>query len=180
MIRSTNAAYGFIAKTFHWLIAVLFILLLAVGLFMTSLTDKVFKIFLYDFHKALGMVVLGLVLLRIIWRLFETKTQLPVELPNWQKKTSNVVFYALYFFMVIMPITGYLMSVLNGHPIDMFGYFTLPDLGKGPSPLGTATHFIHVNLPYYVIAILSLHVLAALYHHFIRKDNVMNRMLFWR
>jgi cytochrome b561 len=169
MLKNTLQSYGSVTKILHWTIALLIISLLGVGLYMTDMPDGDQKWYIYDVHKEIGMLVLTLVLIRVLWRLTNKNPELSVRLPHWQRTTANWTHYALYGFMIVMPLSGYLSSVFGNHPIDMFGFFTIPALAEGPNAVGGFTHFLHEQIPFILIAVITIHIFAALYHHFVLK-----------
>lgn len=176
-IKNTLERYGIVAKLFHWVMALLVVCLLCIGLYMTqeSLGDARYKF--YGWHKEFGILVLMLVVLRMAWRVRSYIPSLPDTMPSWQKWAAHITHWALYFFMVAMPLTGWIMSSAGGHEISFFGLFNLPALIE---PNKSLSHFmaeLHEYIAYGLIATIILHVLAALKHHFIDKDTILKRML---
>lgn len=180
MLRNTEISYGSIAKFFHWLIAILVIAALVIGTYMVGLSDKdPIKGPIYGFHKATGAVILFLVILRILWRWTNEIPRLPLDMRPILKKTARFVHYSLYIMLVLTPITGLIMSIYGGHSVSIYGFFTIPAVTTGPTPIAGLTHTIHINLIYFWLAFLTAHVGGGLYHYFIRKDNILQRMLPW-
>ncbi len=179
MLKNTNSSYGIIAKTLHWTVALLIITLLGVGLYMVSLPNGGDKWYFYDLHKATGTVVLVLVLFRVYWRRTNEVPGLPKDMPAWQQIAARWTHYALLTLMVVFPVSGLLMSLMTGHPVNFYGLFTIPAMAEEPGLVAGVSYLLHTYLPYVFISIISLHVLAALYHHFFRKDNILRRMLPW-
>lgn len=177
MIKNTEGTYGSIAKLLHWSIGLLIIALIGVGFYMTDLPPSESKWFVYGMHKATGMVVLSLVAIRVLWRYMGTTPGLPDGIPGWQQIASRWTHYALYAMMVMMPVSGMMMSLMTDHPIDMFGLFIIPAIAKEPGILAGGSYLMHTYVPYLLIGIISLHFVAALYHHFVRKDDILRRML---
>jgi cytochrome b561 len=176
MIKNTSDSYGLVAKVFHWLISLIIICLLTVGFTMTSMDPSDEKWQLYSGHKATGVIVLSLVILRFLWRLINTEVLLPASLPSWQKAAARATHYMLYFFMFMMPISGVMMCRFGGNDIDVFGMFTIHALEKNPDTAKLFWQF-HTWAAIGFVALIALHILAGLYHHFIRKDRVLIRMI---
>ena len=176
MIKNTETSYGSIAKILHWLIAAAMIGLITVGFIMSSMDSTPEKYELYGMHKAFGVTVLLLVALRIIWKFSNKVVNPPANLPNILKLAAKSGHFLLYVFMLIMPISGILMSRFGGHDISVFGMFIIPATKKTPELAGLF-HKIHVIGIWAFIVIIVLHIGAAFYHHFIRKDDVLIRML---
>lgn len=180
MLRNTKNNYGWLAKTFHWILALLILTLLGVGLYMTSLPEEdPNRLFFYWLHKSTGVLVLTLVVLRLSWRWVNRVPELPFNMPRWQKIAARGNHYALYGLMIIMPLSGFMMSSFGGHPIDVYGLFTFHPMAQGPNKVAWLSHETHINLVYFWFALIGLHVSAAMYHHFWRKDTILRRMLPW-
>ena len=177
MIKNTENTYGSIAKIFHWLIALAILSLISVGFFMESMEPSPEKWELYGMHKASGVMVLGLVILRILWRFSGKVVQPPANLPNILKLGAHAGHFMLYVFMLSMPISGILMSYFGGHDVSVFGLFTIQAATEKSFSLAGIFHQTHTLGIWAFIAIIVMHIGAALYHHFIRRDNVLMRMI---
>ena len=165
------------AKWLHWLIAFMVIGLLGVGLYMTDMRVSPQKIKLYMTHKSVGLTVLMLMLLRVAYRLKNPPPELPEGIPGWQKAASHISHGLLYLLLLAMPISGWLMNGASGFPMKYFGLVRVPDLlvrNQESLALFKAAHFY---IAWTLVAVIAVHVLAALKHHFIDRDNVLRRML---
>jgi len=176
MLKNTLSSYGLIAKLFHWLIGIAIIGLLVIGFIMVSMLPSADKWQLYAMHKAIGVVVLFFVLLRLLWRFISVKLELPADLPLWQKLASKITHYLLYIFMFLMPVSGILMSRFGGHEINVFNLFVIPPLAKD-IVLASFFNSLHEVTAFLFAALIGLHISAGLYHHFVRKDNILMRMI---
>lgn len=178
-LKNSLERYGIIAMIFHWIMALLIIGMLILGLYMVDLPFDMEKLKLYGWHKEFGALVLMLVILRLVWKLRNISPVLPSHMPNWQKLAANGLHILLYVLMFCMPLAGWLMSCASGLPVSFFGLFTLPTL-IGPSVVLQSLFLtIHKNLGFTLIAVICLHIGAALQHHFLLKDNTLRRMLPW-
>lgn len=177
--RNTNIQYGSMAKTLHWLIFFLVIGLLCAGFIMQTLQDKtVLKNTVYMIHKSFGLTVLILMVIRIFWAFTNSKPALSPRVPAWQKFAARSLHQVFYIVLIIMPLSGWLMSTAAGHPPSFFTLIKLPMPGVIESkPLAHFAHDIHTLLAWSIIVFVSLHILAALKHHFINKDNTLRSML---
>lgn len=176
MIKNTAYRYGAVSQFFHWSMALLMISLAGVGLWMMDLPPDNFKWFIYGWHKQLGITVFALVVLRYVWRAYNVQPHKPASLSTMQHMAAQAAHYALYGVMLAMPISGYIMSMAGGHGVNWFGV-QLPDLiGKNPE-LGGIAREIHEYVGYAFWGLLALHAGAALWHHFVQKDDVLTRML---
>lgn len=174
--------YGRTAIAFHWIVVALVVIQWLLGEAMTDWfeSDKELSFALFQYHKSVGFLILFVVLARLVWRLREPVPAPPHDQPRWQTKAAAFVHGALYVLLIALPITGWLAvstSKYKDLPIRFFGLFEIPKL-MGPDKrlhdLFSETHEVLVNL---LIALLVLHVAAALHHHFGRRDDVLKRML---
>lgn len=177
MIKSSTDSYGFIAKAFHWIIAAMIIGMLAVGFIMTAMEPAPTKFFIYGLHKSTGIIILALVFLRLMWRLYNPSPQLPRELSSWHRRIGKLSPIVLYSLLFLMPISGYILSEAGGYPISVYGLFTVPNFIEKNTEISKLASMIHEYGAFIFIGILVLHLTAALYHHFILKNTVLQRML---
>lgn len=176
-IKNTKDNYGIIAISFHWIIAVLIISMIILGIYMSKMDNSPDKFKLYGLHKSFGALILGLVIFRLIWRLTNITPELPLNMKSWEKIAAKLGHFALYFFMFAIPLSGWLMSSAAGFPVSFFGLFTLPDLVQPNNELRKFFGEAHEIMAFALIAVVSVHFLAALQHHFFKKDNILTRML---
>lgn len=179
ILKNTKYHYGIVSIFFHWFMAFLIIVLLVLGLYMTSLPNVGFntkKISLILLHKELGMLVLVLVTARLGWRLGNVVPLLAEGTPPWQKFAARFVHLAFYGFLFALPITGWLMSSAAGFPVTFLG-IVLPNLISQNIYKVEIFIQIHQWLAYGLILMILVHVSAALLHHFIYKDDTLRKML---
>src|ERR1700761_8834890 len=127
-IENTARRYGTIAMALHWLLAVLVIALTGLALYMVRLPDAGFdakKIMLIVYHKELGLLALALVALRLLWRFGNVLPRLVEALPDRQKVAARFVHLCLYALMLVLPVTGWLMSSAAAIPVSFLGLFTM-------------------------------------------------------
>ncbi len=162
-------------KLLHWLI---FILITAQFYFVWSLSENSPLTGPYIMlHKSVGMTLLILGILFFIWHIFNVKPLPPETQPRWQYIISKAVHHTLFLLIMLMPIIGYLLTCADGKPINFFGLFTIPCLISANEHLGGIMFLAHETLAFVILFLVGVHILAALYHHFIYKDNVLKRML---
>lgn len=169
--------YRSCAKWLHWLIALMVIGLLGVGLYMTNMRISPQKIQLYMTHKSVGLTVLALMLVRVLYRLKNPAPALPDGIPGWQKAASHISHVLLYLLLFAMPISGWLMNGASGFPMKYFGVVRVPDLLARNQESLSLFKAVHFYFAWTLMALISVHVLAALKHHFIDRDCVLRRML---
>lgn len=170
-------SYDRVARSLHWLMALLLLLTLAVGMVMTDLPLSPRRLAIYSYHKWAGVTVLLLLLLRLYWRLTHRPPGLPASMPAWEVTVAHAAHWLLYALMLAVPLSGWLMSSAKGFPVVYFGVLPLPDLVAKDKALGELLQNLHGVLAYALLVLVVLHVAAALKHHFIERDDVLARML---
>lgn len=167
--------YSLVARTLHWVMAILILFNLWLGLFHESLPGawKVMPV-----HKSVGLTVLALTIARLLWRVAHRPPPMPAAMPGWEKAAANVTHGLFYAFMLLVPLSGWIMSSPGDRPLNWFFLFDVPKfaVAKGDAIVGIA-HEGHEIMGYAWAALIVLHIAAALRHHFVLKDGVMRRML---
>lgn len=176
MLKNTENSYGLVARILHWTIGIMILIMLTIGFTMIQMANSDQKFQFYGLHKATGVLILLLVALRLTWRLLNSSVLLPLDLPSWQKKASYVTHILLYLLMFIMPSSGVLMSILGGHEVNVYGLFTIAAFEQNLAAAKIAW-LIHYYAAYLLTGLIALHFAAALYHHFVRRDNILMRMI---
>jgi cytochrome b561 len=177
MLKNTQNSYGAVAKSLHWLMAVMIVGMLVVGLIMTGMENTPDKFKLYGLHKATGIVVLILALIRLSWKFANVSPLLPANLHRAEKNMAKLGHAGLYLLMIATPMTGWLMSSAAGYPVSVFGLFVMPDLIAPDKAMLEMFKERHELLAFGIIGLVGLHVCAALMHHFYYKNNVLKRMI---
>jgi cytochrome b561 len=168
------------AIALHWAIALLIFATFPLGLYMTELALSPQKLKLYAYHKWIGVTVFLLAAVRLAWRATHPAPPLPASVPAWQRRASALVHVALYALMLAIPVSGWLMSSAKGVPTVWLGLVRLPDLVGRDDALGETLRLVHMGLNAALFALVLVHVAAALKHHLIDRDEVLQRMLPWR
>lgn len=174
--RNTPESFGKVSKLLHWIMAVLVIVLLAVGLTMGGL-DMPLKFKVYALHKSFGICVLALVVCRIIWHIYSRRPGFVEGMKPWEKIAAHAAHVFLYVAMIGMPLSGWLMSSAKGYTVTVFSTLDLPHLIGESKELARLFSTTHEWLAYALIAAVAAHIGAALKHHFINKDATLTRML---
>lgn len=180
MLRNTKTRYGWTAILLHWLIAILFIGQFVLGLVMVRIASQRTSFELIQLHKSFGFLLIGLVLIRVGWRLASVSPELPEEVGAMERKAAPAVHLLLYAAQLAVPLSGWVLvsvSVLEipSMPFDLFVMPNLPfDISEQAENFWIAAH---KWLAYAGIAMVLLHVLAALRHHFWLHDVVLARMI---
>lgn len=177
-LRSTEAGWGALVRVFHWLIAALIITQGIIGLAMVQMGLTPAKVRVFALHKSIGITILGLVLLRIAWRLGERQPADPPAMPHWQRLAARAVHVALYVLILAIPLSGWWFNSASNAPLVWFGFFRIPSLTGGYDPVWKPRALLlHQTLFWILVALLVVHVGAALWHHFRQRDDVLRRML---
>lgn len=176
-VLDSDKRFGFVSIANHWLVALLIIGMLSLGLYMADLPKGSWKGELFGIHKSFGILVLMLGAARIGWRLGNTLPD-PVDTTQpWLRKLARRLHLLLLAMMLALPLSGWAMTSAGDHPVSFFGLFTLPPLLAADKDLAKLLINVHSALAWTLIALLVLHIGAALQHHFIARDATLRRML---
>jgi len=175
-VRNTDKEYGSIAKFFHWTAAILIIALLLVGWLMHQAGPSI-KGTIYNTHKLVGLFILAMTVPRLIWAFLGIKPKLPNAMNPWEKVAERIVHFGLYLSLFLMPLFGWAMSTAAGRAPRIFDTsIALPGIIQS-KPLAHFCSSLHTFFAWVIVALITLHVGAALKHHFINKDNVLLTMM---
>lgn len=179
-IKNSPESFGLLTRLLHWVIGLAIIFLIWLGWYMVDLTyyDKWYNGSL-AWHKSLGMIVLGLAIVKIGWQLYSPTPPVHGQLKPWEKTGANLTHKLLLLMMLLIPITGYFISTSDGKPVQVFDWFEIPALISGKTTLRDWATELHFYLAYATALLLLGHIGAALKHQFIDKDGTLARML-WK
>lgn len=181
----TNAArddYGPVAKTLHWVTALLVIVAWTLGTFGEKLPKgSVEKVGLLT-HIWIGLIVLSVAIMRISWRIANpppkfVATEFSRWLVEWNDPASRLMHYVLYGLLVVVPAFGIALQLAKGHSLPVFG------LGEIPSPWAADKAFahrikeMHEFLATLLVILAAFHMIAALVHHIVFRDDILKRIL---
>ena len=169
--------YHPIARSLHWLMALLLAGLVSLGVYMTDLPLSPEKFQYYSWHKWAGVTAFALVCARLLWRLAHPAPALPPTLSMPARLAAHAGHLALYGLMVAIPLTGWLMSSAKGVQTVWFGVLPIPDLLARDNALGHQLAEVHESLNWTMVALVAGHVGAALYHQFVLRDGTLRRMV---
>jgi cytochrome b561 len=189
-VRSPAAVtrYDSVAIVLHWAIALLILgdFALAQSFARFSPGDALYFTWAYDLHMAVGLCVVLLSMTRVTWRLTHRRPPLP-EMAISLRVLARVSHALLYVFMLAVPLSGWLVLSLRHQATSVFGLFRwawpLPVIVTMSHPNRVTLHDAllpaHIWMSYAGMCLVGMHVLAALYHHLARRDDVLRRMLPW-
>ncbi len=164
------------AMALHWITAALILANLALGVSMVQLSISPRKLNWYLWHKSIGITIFLLTSLRVAWRAIRPHPE-PVPMPAWQRRAAVASHALLYLLLFVIPISGWLYSSATGVQVVYLGVIPLPNLVAKDRTLGDALLIVHITLNSALFAVVCVHVVAAIRHHFVDRDVVLTRML---
>ena len=176
-----KARYTTVAMVLHWLLALVIVGLFGVGLYMADLPFSPLRLKLYNWHKWAGITFLALTVLRLLWRLTHRPPALPqavtLAMPSWQVRAYHATHHLLYALFFAVPLIGWAYSSAAGFPIVLFGQLPLPDFVAPSKELAALIKPLHELSAFGLIGLAGLHIAAALKHHWIDRDGLLDRVL---
>jgi len=175
--QTPPAAWTPTAKVFHWSTAVLIAVMFGLGWIAVTYPMSPTKITLFNWHKSLGLFILAWVLLRLVWRLTHRAPALPDGLSRAERLGAHCSHAGLYLLMLAMPVSGWVINSAADFPLKWFGLFPVPQLAAPDEGLQETAETVHFILFCTLLGVVVVHVAAALHHHYVRKNDVLRRML---
>jgi cytochrome b561 len=172
-----NAGYGIVAKLLHWLIFALLAVQYAIGSIMPHIGRKTANEGWVNWHFSVGAAILFFIVIRLAWRLLRPVPQLATLSPG-ERIVSVLVHWALYLLVLAMTLLGWAATNSRGWNVNLFGFVTLPKISPTGSQWGHECGDIHNILVYVLLGFILVHVAAAAWHYFVKRDQVVGRMLF--
>ncbi len=169
--------YSTTSIVLHWLIAILIIAAFAMGWYMSDLKISPTKLKLYAWHKWLGVSIFGLVAFRLLIRLIKGVPDYPDTMRAREKQLSNIMHSLLYVLMFAVPLSGYLYTYAAGFPVVYLGFLELPAIISPHPEWKENLKELHEMLTTGMLVLVGIHFAAALKHHLINKDGILQRML---
>jgi cytochrome b561 len=174
---ANTSGYKSSAKFLHWLIVALLIVQFIVAWTMPHIGRNTPVTTLISLHFTAGIVILAVAILRLVWRVIQGEPAPLDGVPPWQTQSARVIHWLLYLLLLVVPVLGWINASWRGMPIVLFG-LELPKLIGTRAPGWRWTGDVHNLLAnYMMLTLVGLHILAGLYHYFIRRDHVLQRML---
>ena len=177
MIPDTGTHWGSVTRTLHWLMAVLILAMFVLGWTAVNYPMSPTKLDLFIWHKSIGLTLFALVVIRILWRLANETPSPPSGISTGEHKLARMGHMSLYLLMVLMPVSGYVVNSTANFPFRYFGGLRVPNLIPTDKAWQNVAENIHLATSWILALVVLLHVLAALRHHFIRKNDVLSNML---
>lgn len=168
-------SYPLLARALHWITAILLLVLFGLGVSMTRWIPDEQKIRVYSWHEWAGITVFALTALRLGWRL--THRAPPIDIPAWEKAVAGLVYVGMYLVLITQPIVGWLTSTAFGFPVVYLGLIPLPAPVSEDRALAAQLQELHETLAIVLVLLFAAHIGGVLYHHLVRRDTVLSRML---
>jgi len=165
------------AKSFHWLTVALLGAQFVIGWIMPAVRYITQPQGLISLHFSLGIVILAVTAARLLWRAGFGVPAPEASLPRWQHQAAQALHAVVYLLLFALVFSGWAYASSHGTAVTFFGFATVPAIFANGSSIGTAIGELHSTLGWILLVALGLHVAAALYHHFWRRDRVLLRML---
>ena len=197
-MNQINTRYTTTAKILHWLIALGIFGMFALGWYMTDLPKEAPKQMAYDLfdwgiytwqlaeeasprtfyfnlHKSIGVTIFALIIIRILWRVTHKPPALLTTYKAWERKLATGAHHTLYLLMVALPLSGIIMAIASKYGIKWFGLAFIGGLDN--KPLREVFVEVHEIIGIVILVVIIVHILGALKHKFIDKDDTLNRIL---
>ncbi len=169
--------YTPVARLLHWTVAGLVLLMIPLGIVIANEWGGPAQQFLYNLHKSIGATLIPLVVIRLLYRITHPAPPLPSDIPAIQQFAAHATHWALYVLILIQPLVGYIMTSAYPAPVPFFGLFNLPSIWPENRALSEQLSVVHLYIGLAIAAVAAVHIGAALFHHFVRKDRVLMRMI---
>jgi len=178
MTRNSKTDWGWLAKVFHWAGAAIILILLVHGWWMTHMTPRPERLANYAWHSALGYDLFVILILRLLWRWLNPVPELPVGLQRWEHVAARLSHAGLYVLMFIVSLTGWMVATTLRVPMakDLLG-IDVPPLVTVDRSVRQWIEESHLVVAYVLAAVVLIHVVAALRHHVVKRNNVLRRMI---
>ena len=177
MLRNTDLSWGAPAKLLHWMVAGLVFVQIALGWAAVGWRLSPMKLDLFVWHKSAGMLILVLMVVRVAWRSANTAPSLPADMWPPERLAAHLSHLLLYLVLLLMPVTGWIVNSAANIPFRMFWLIPVPAIVAPDEAMALAAARVHLVLFVVLSLLLAVHIGAALRHHFVKRNDVLARML---
>ena len=171
------AGYDALAKTFHWLVVLLLAAQYTIGWLMPHVGRNTKPEGLIALHLWVGALLVLILIARLAYRLFRHVPLVTQDMPRWQVVVARLTHWLLYITLAVLLALGWANASARGWSVTLFGIVPLPPLSPAGAPAGMAAGDIHSDFGWILLALIGLHLLAAIYHYLVRRDQILQRML---
>lgn len=175
-LRNTATEWGWLARALHWLIAIGIFWLIWLGLSQADMPRGDERLAIRATHASWALLVFTLMTIRLVWRLLNPTPAHPDGMPGWQRTTATLVHWAIYVAVFLQLAAGAMTTATGDRPLPFFGLFSIPLPVAASDEAHEFWEEIHEFTWKPLAALIVLHFLAALYNHFVRKNDVLRRM----
>jgi cytochrome b561 len=170
-------AYTATARMLHWVTAVLVLGMISAGIAMSNMASGPAQNFIYSLHKSTGVILIPIILFRLAYRLQHPPAPLPEHIPYIQRMAAEGLHWTFYVLLIAQPIIGWIATAAYPAPVPFFWLFDLPAIVSPNRALSEQLFAVHRAIGFLLAFLVSGHIAAALFHHFVRRDEVLMRML---
>lgn len=178
MVRNTEASWGWLARAFHWGTGALILGMFAYGLWMTEFPAREDRAYHYAIHASIGISLLSLMVARLIWRALNPTPQPPASSARWEITAARLGHIGLYVAVFATLIAGWFLAGSGRRTLDyaLFGIVPMPNMLGTGSPYHKPLEEAHMLFAYAMMALVVVHVAAAIWHARVKRDGVLSRM----
>jgi cytochrome b561 len=178
MIRNTPSSWGSLARAFHWILGLTIICMIAYGWWMNHFPARPDRFFYRSIHADIGYAVLLLTVLRLIWRGLNPTPSLPERTTPSQLWAARISHGALYAITIVVAMLGWAHSgARDPNYSSWFGLFHVPQFTTPDKAAAGRFEDLHIYFAYGLLALIVLHLAAAIWHHFVKRDRIVARMV---
>jgi cytochrome b561 len=178
MNGSGVARYTTTAIVFHWVVAILVLTMICLGFYMEGIPKGgTERAYFFNLHKSIGVTTALIVIARLLWRWKNPAPALPSSMPAWEIQASKISHALLYMCIIVMPLSGFSATQFTKYGVNYFNLFKIPPMGWEDKMIYDLLQGVHGVTATLLIALIVIHVLAALKHLLIDRDKVFQRML---
>jgi cytochrome b561 len=174
---AAGPAYTVTARVLHWVTALVIVLMIPLGVIIANDLGGSLQNSLFSLHESLGALLIPLVLARTGHRLMHPPLRLPQDIPPLQRVAAEVTHVGLYVLLIAQPLVGWIAISASGAPVNVLGLFALPPIASENRVFSEQIFVLHGLIGFASAGLVAAHIGAALYHHVIRKDRVLMRMI---
>ena len=178
-LATQSGSYGTGTRIFHWLVVAALIVQIPAGIVMivpAPLLEQRTIDILYIIHKGLGGVLIGVILLRALWRIFARTPEMPRHWPEAERAIALHTHRFIYFLLVVVVASGYTRVMADGYPIELFDWIGIPPLLPKMPAVAPIASLVHRFAVFVLVGVVAVHIAEVMRHQLVEKDGEMARM----
>ena len=178
-MRWGNSAthWGLFSRLLHWFTAVAVLFMLGLGFTMINMRLSPMKLEMFIVHKSIGMLLLVIICIRVVWRLLNPAPRPSSHLSKSQRKLVFLGQLLMYVLLFAIPVSGWVINSASNFPLQWFGLFEIPPITNPSIAVEDYAKTVHFVLICILASVVIMHVTAALHHHWIKRNDILKRML---